>query len=157
MPDGSTPGAFADWVSQTAGGTLPPGDVRAVDRLIRGEDDAVTISGQFGGKFGPLLRKTESRTDGVAVKFPTGDQMLIRVRDGRVEVKHEASFASMFADEFSKAAAQVGVEIPRIEDALSAAQKPLDAFNRAVASSGRTIESMTRNPDGSITMRLRPR
>lgn len=157
MPSGSDPGAFADWVSQAAGDALPPGDVRAVDGLIRGDADAVTISGRFGGKFGPLLQKTESRTDGVAVKFPTGDQMLVRVRGGRVEVKHEASLVSMFAEEFSKAAAQVGVEIPKIEDAMTAAQKPLDAFNRAVESSGRAIESVTRNPDGSITMRLRPR
>jgi hypothetical protein len=79
------------------------------------------------------------------------------VRDGRVEVKHEASFVSLFVDEVSKAAGQVGVDIPKIEDAINAAQKPLEAFNRAVESSGRTVDSVQRNPDGSITMRLRPR
>jgi len=156
-PDGSDPGAYAEWVGRTAGGHMPPADVAGIGDLIRGGRDEVTISGDFTGRFGPLLRNTESRTDGVAIKFPTGDRILVRVRNGRVEVRHEASMASLLIDAVADEAAGMGLKIPRVDDAIKAATGPVDSFNRAVDTSGRTVASVTRNPDGSIRIGLKPR
>ncbi len=157
IPDGSDPGAYADWVKDTAKGTLPPADGEALGGLIRGDRSEVTLSGTFTGKWAPLLGSTESRTDGVAVKFPTGDRILVRVRDGSVEVRHEASLFSVIADAVADNAAAAGVKIPKIETAIEAVKGPLDGFNRSLATTGRGVEAVIRNPDGSITVRTRPR
>ena len=156
-PDGTDPGAYADWVGRSAGGTLPPGDIASLGGLIRGNRTEATLTGTFSGPWAPLLGSTESRTDGVAVKFPTGDRLLVRVRDGRVEVRHEASLLSVFADAVADQAAEAGVKIPKVEDTVAAATGPLDGFNRAVAANGREVEAVTRNPDGTITIRTRPK
>jgi hypothetical protein len=155
-PDGTDPGAYADWVGRSARGTLPPADIAALGGLIRGDRTETTLTGTFTGPWAPLLGSTESRTDGVAVKFPTGDRVLVRVRDGRVEIRHEASLLSVFADAVADEAGAAGVNLPKVEDAVLAAKGPIDGFNRAMATTNREIESVTRNPDGSITIRTRP-
>jgi hypothetical protein len=155
IPDGSDPGAYADWVTETATSTLTPADLQALAGLIRGDRGEATLSGTFTGKWAPLLGSTESRTDGVAVKFPTGDRILVRVRDGRLEVRHEASLLSVFADAVADSAAAAGVTIPKIETAVEAVKGPLDRFNRSMAATGREVEAVVRNPDGTITIRTR--
>ncbi|MBI5156590.1 MAG: hypothetical protein HZA58_01105 [Acidimicrobiia bacterium] len=155
IPDGSDPGAYADWVGKTATGTLPPPDGEALGGLIRGDRNEATLTGRFTGKWAPLLGSTESRTDGVAVKFPTGDRILVRVQDGRLQVRHEASIFSVFADAVADNAAATGVRLPKIETAIEAVSGPLDGFNRAMDTTGRRVEAVIRNPDGSITIRTR--
>jgi hypothetical protein len=156
-PDGTDPGAYADWVGRSAGGTLPPADIAALGGLIRGDRTETTLTGTFTGPWAPLLGSTESRTDGVAVKFPTGDRVLVRVRGGRVEIRHEASLLSVFADAVADQAGAAGVNLPKVEDAVLAAKGPIDGFNRAMASTGREAEAVIRNPDGTITIRTRPK
>jgi len=155
VPDGSDPGVYADWIGHTAAGTLAPEDVAALDALIRGDRDEVRLSGTFTGRWAPLLGSTEPRTDGVAVRFPTGDRVLVRVRNGRVEAKHEASLVSVFVDAFADTAGAAGVKIPKVGEVVDAVRGPLDGFNRAVGETGREVESVGRNPDGSITIRTR--
>lgn len=154
-PDGSDPGAYAGWVDRKAAGTLTEDDRAALGALIRGDENEVVLSGTFEGRWAPLLSRTEARPDGVAVKFPTGDNILVRVRNGRVEVKHEASLIGLFADAVSDTAANVGVEIPRISDVLQGVEEPLGAFNRAVESTGRQVESISRRPNGEIVINTR--
>ena len=155
-PDGSNPGTYAEWMGRVANGTLPPADITALDGLIRGTRTEVTVSGTLIGRWAPMVGATEPRTDGVAFRFPTGDRILIRVGGGQIEIKHEASLVSLFADAVADSAGEAGVKIPKIESMVAGARGPIDGFNRAIAGSGRQVESISRNPDGSITIRTRP-
>ena len=111
------------------------------------------MSGTLIGRWAPMVGATEPRTDGVAFRFPTGDRILIRVGGGQIEIKHEASLASLLVDTIAESS---GGNIPRTETMVAGARGPIDGFNRAIAGSGRQVESISRNPDGSITIRTRP-
>ncbi len=152
QPDGSKPADFAEWIGQKANGTLPAADIAALDGLIRGTTTQATMSGSVIGPWAPMVSRTEPRTDGVAVVLPTGDRILVRVRGGQIEIKHEASLASLLVDSIAEAS---GGSIPKAESMVAGARGPIDGLNRAIGQGGRQVESIVRNPDGSITIRTR--
>ena len=93
----------------------------------------------------------------MTVKFPTGDRLVIRVRAGRIETKHEASLIGLLADTVADSAAAAGLKAPKIDNVFARVEGPVVDLNRAIAASGREVDSVWRAPDGSITITLRTR
>lgn len=154
--DAEDPGAFAGWAQRTVSGTVPADDAAAIGDLLRGDADEVTLSGDFTGRWAPLLGRTEPRSDGIAVRAPTGDRIVIRVRGGRAEIRHEASLLSVLVDKIADEAKSAGVDIPKVESLVANVKGPLDRLNHSLAATGRELETIVRNDDGSITIVTRP-
>ncbi len=145
MPDGSDATAFSRWLGVAAERRIPNKDVRALERLIRGDSDQARLSGTLEAPADAL--EIVDRSDGIAIGFPDGDRILIRAHKGRLQVRHEGGLPT--------GAPPPGPPgLPPAPQITANTGPAVEAFNRSLASTGRRLASIDRLPSGEVRIQV---